>query len=90
MPIPKDIEHRDVKIIYQEILVRNMFNRDSRKVIKIIKELKVGTDNETWIKGIKCGRKAMQELQSHYDGTSEGERRNQFARADINNIFYHN
>ena len=67
-----------------------MFNRDSRKVVDILKELTLGTDAETWIKGLKCVRKAMQELQAHYDGTSEGARRKQVARADLKKIFYKN
>ena len=49
-----------------------MFTRDSRKVIDIIKELTLGTDAEIRIKGLKCGRKSIQELQSHSDGKSEG------------------
>ena len=48
-----------------------MFTRDSRKVLDILKEPTLGTDAETWIKGLKCGIKAMQELQDHYDGKSE-------------------
>ena len=32
----------------------------------------------------------MQELQDHYDGTSEGERRNQVDIADLNKILYKN
>ena len=67
-----------------------MFTRYSRKVLNILKELTLGTDAETFIKGLKCGRKAMQELQSHYYGKSEGERRNTFARADLKKIFYKN
>ena len=62
----EDSENRDVKIIYQASLVRNMFIRDSRKILDIFKDLTLGTDAETWIKGLKCGRKATQELQSHY------------------------
>ena len=57
---PKNSKNRDVKIIYQAILVGNMFTRDSRKVLDIIKELALGNDAETRIKGLKCGRKAMQ------------------------------
>ena len=56
---PKDIENRDVQIIYQAIIVGNMFTRDSRKVLDILKELNLGTDTETWTKGLKCIRKAM-------------------------------
>ena len=67
---PKDSKNRDVKIIYQASLVRNMLTRDLRKVLGLIKELTLGTDDETWIKGLKCGRKEMQEVQSHYDGKS--------------------
>ena len=67
-----------------------MFIRDSRKVLYIHKELTLGTEAETWIKGLKCVRKAMQELQAHYDGTLEGSRRRQVARADIKKIFYKN
>ena len=57
---PKDSENRDVKIIYQANLVGKMFTRDSRKVLDILNELNLGTDAETWIKGLKCGRKEMQ------------------------------
>ena len=46
MPSPKDSENRDVQIIYQTSLVRNMFTRYSRKVINILKELNLGTDAE--------------------------------------------
>ena len=90
MPSTKDSANRYVKIIYQAILVDNMFTRDSRKVIGIIKELTLGTDYETWIKGLKCGRKAIQELQAHYDGMSEGSWSKKVYRADINKIFYKN
>ena len=32
----------------------------------------------------------MQEIKSHYDGTSEESRRKQFDISDLNNIFYNN
>ena len=67
-----------------------MITRDSRKVLDILKEPILGTGAETWIKGLKCGRKSMQELQDHYDGTSEGARRKKVARAYLNKIFYNN
>ena len=67
-----------------------MFTRDSWKVLDILKEATCGTDAETWIKCLKYGRKAMQELQYYYYGTSEGARRKQVARADLNQIFYKN
>ena len=59
-PIPEDIENRDMQIIYQASLLRNMFTRDSRKVLGFLKELTHGTDAETCIKGLNGGRKAMQ------------------------------
>ena len=86
----EDSEIRDVQIIYQGSLVRNMFTRDSREVLDINKELNLGNDAETWIKGLKCGRKSMQELQAHHDGTSEGARRKQVSREYIKKIFYKN
>ena len=86
-PSPKDSEIRDEKIIYQASLVRNMFTRDSRKLLDIIKKLTLGTEAETWIKGLKWGRKAMQELQAHYDHKSEGSRRKQFSREELKKIF---
>ena len=67
-----------------------MFTRDSRNVIDILKELTLGNDAVIWIKGLKCGRKAMEELQAHYDGTPEGLRRKQVAREDLKNILYNN
>ena len=87
---PKDSAKRDGEIIYQEILVKNMFTRVSRIVLDIIKELNLGTDAETWINGLKCGSKAMQELQANYYGTSEGAQRKQVARADLKKILYKN
>ena len=59
---PEDSENRDKHIIYQASVVGNMFTRYSRKVLDILKEPTLGTDAETWIKGLKCGRKAIQEL----------------------------
>ena len=41
-------------------------------------------------KGLKFGRKTMQEIQAHYDSTSEGARRKQVSRADLKIIFYKN
>ena len=52
-------EIRDVKIIYLASLVWNMFTKGSRKVFGILKELTLVTDAETWIKGFRCGIRAM-------------------------------
>ena len=89
MPSNKHSENRDVQIIYQEGLVGNRFTRYLKEVIDIIKELTLGTDAEIWIE-VKCTRKAMQELQAHYDVTPEGSRRKQFYREDLKKIFYKN
>ena len=37
IPSPKESENRDVQIIYQESLVSNVFTKDLRKIIDIIK-----------------------------------------------------
>lgn len=42
------------------------------------------------MKGKKCDRDAMKALQSHYNGTAEGERRKAIARADFDSLFYNN
>ena len=70
MSSPDDSENSDVKITYTASLVRNRFTRYPRKVLDIIKELTLGNDAETWIKGLKCVRNEIQDLQAHYDGTS--------------------
>ena len=87
---PADSKNRDVQTIYQASIVGNMFNIYSRKVIDILKELAFRNDAEKWIKGLNYGRKVMQELKYHYDGISDGSRRKNFSRADLNKIFYKN
>ena len=67
-----------------------MFTGYSRKVLDIIKELKLGNDSETWIKGLKCGIKAQKEIQYHYDGKSEGARMKQADRYNLKKLFYKN
>ena len=65
-----------------------MFDIDSEKVLTLLKELCLDTEAETWFRNIKCGRKAMQALQRHYDGPDESKRRMEEARAKITNTFY--
>ena len=72
---PEDSENMDVHIIYQASLFGKMFTRDSRKMLDILKELTLETDAKICIKGVKCGRKSMQELQYRYEGTPVGARR---------------
>ena len=50
----------------------------------------LGTDAQTLIKSLKCGRKAIQELQVRHYGTSEGAQRKQADRADPKKILYKN
>ena len=89
-PSTKDIENRNVQIIYQEIIVGNIFTIDSMKVLYVLREPTLVTDSETWIKGIKCGRKSIQEIQAHYYGAPVGAQRKKVARADPKKIFYKN
>ena len=55
-------------ITNQEKFAGTMFTRYPREVLNIFKEMTLRNDAETWIKGLKCGRNATQELQAHYDG----------------------
>ena len=57
-------------MIYNDIIGGNIFKRDTRKVLNLLKELTIVTDAETWVKGLKYGRRDMRELQAHYNRTS--------------------
>ena len=59
-PRPDEGKNRDVKIIHQASLAGNIFIRDSRKVLNILKEITLGDDPKTWINGRKCDRKVVQ------------------------------
>ena len=89
-PSTDDDKNKDVQIIHQASLVGNIFTMESRKVLDILKELTLVTDTETWIKGLKCGIKSIQELKEHCDGTSEGVRRKHVAISDLNKTFFKN
>ena len=67
-----------------------MFSRDTKKVLAILKEIKLYTDTETWMKGKYFGREEILSLQNHYDIKSEGERRKQVAKDDLKRLFYSN
>ena len=90
LPDEDDLDSRDQEMIYHASLEGVMFNRDPKRVLTILKELMIGTNAETWMKVIKCGRLAMIVLQTHYDGTSKGDRRKQVARSDLDKLFYRN
>ena len=81
---------RDVRSRSTDDISCSMFTRDSKHVLSILKELTNGSQAETWMKGTRCGRAAMSALQTHYDGTSEGERRKAVAKADLKKLFYRN
>ena len=65
----------------------NIFSRDTKKVLAILKELTVDTDAETWMKDKRCGQKAILALENHYDGKSEDEIRKQVAKDDLKMYF---
>ena len=79
---------RKIQQIHTAPLEGLLFELDSEKVLTLLKELCLKTEAETWFRNIKCGRKAMQALQRHYDGVDEGKRRVEEARSKISNIFY--
>ena len=81
---------RDDFIMYNTQLTGTMFKRDSRHVYQILKELTNGTQAEDWMKEKSCGRIAMIALQNQYDGTAEGERRMDVAKASLTKLFYRN
>ena len=92
MPNPKGKNNidRDDFIIYNTQLTDTIFNRDSKHVYQILKELISGTQAEDWMKEKSCGRIAMIALQNQYDGTAEGERRMDVAKASLTKLFYRN
>ncbi len=90
--LDKDVEweslDRKVQQTHTAPLEGLMFDVDSEKVLTLLKELCIRTEAETSFRNTKCGRKAMQALQKHYDGADDGKRRVEEARAKINNTFY--
>ena len=49
-----------------------MFSRDTKKVFAVFKELTVGADANTSMKGKSCAQEAMLALNNNYNGKSEG------------------
>ena len=76
--------------VYNAKVEGNIFSRDTQKVLKLLQELTLDTPAADWIKGIECGRAAMEALQRHFDGESEGDRRKTQARAEIETLYYRN
>ena len=80
----------DVVIIHQGSLVGKMFTRYPMKVLDIIKELSLDNNSEICIKGLKCCREDIQELQDNYYVTPQGAQRKKVDRYDLKKIFYKN
>ena len=47
---------REQDIIQNASLQGNIFSRDTKKVLAIIREITLDTDAGTWMKGKRCGR----------------------------------
>ena len=77
-------------IVYNASLQGAMFKRDSKRVLGVLRELTIGSQADTWMKGKRCGREAMKALQAHYDGATESGRRLTVAKADLIKLFYQN
>ena len=55
-------------IIQNSPLQGNMCSCETKKVLKIIKELTEDNNAEIWMKGKHCSREAMLAFQNHYYG----------------------
>jgi hypothetical protein len=86
--VPQDMEERTMELIYNASLAGAQFRRDSAEVLAFLKSLVIGTEAENWIGNAKCGRVLMSNLQTHYDGKAEGERRRNVAVSDLTSVFY--
>lgn len=86
--VPQDMEERTMELIYNAPLNGAQFRHDSAEVLAFIKSLVIGTEAENWIGNAKCGRVLMTNLQTHYDGKAEGERRRNIAVSDLTSVFY--
>ena len=65
-----------------------MFDQDSKKVMRLIKNNTFVTPADSCINQVKCGHVAMQKLQENYNGKSEGERQKIQAREELNKFHY--
>ena len=65
----------DEEIVWNVPLQGPAFNFDSKTVLILLKELCNGTNINTWIKGIRCGRAAIQALHQNYDRYVESDKR---------------
>ena len=81
---------REQEIILNAPLQGNMFSRDTKKVLVILKELTLDNNADTWMKRKHCGQEAMLEFQNHYDGKSDRECRKQVDKYNLKILFYRN
>ena len=79
---------RHDQLVHTAAIEGFFFDMDNRVVLDVIKECVLDTAAETWIKNLKCGRTAMKALQSHYDGSAEGEGRIVIAKQTLEKLFY--
>jgi len=83
----EDLNRKDQQI-HTAPLQGLIFNIDSERLLTLLKELCLNTEAETLFRNVKCGRRAMQAFQKHYDGADEAKRRIDEARAKISATFY--
>ena len=81
---------KEQKIIQNSPLHGNMFSRDTKNFLAILKELTLDTDYETCIKGKRCVLESMLTLHHHYYVKLEGERRKQVTNDNPKRLFYRN
>jgi hypothetical protein len=83
-----ELDARTKQMIDNAPLTGAVFRSDSTKVLSLLRLVVNGTDAEVWMKGSNCGRVAMQQLQAHYDGDAEADKRKKGAEADLKILFY--
>ena len=65
---------QEEEILHHMIRNELIFDQDSKKVTRLIKELTIRTPEEAWTNQVNFGRVAILKFQEHYYGKSEGER----------------
>ena len=94
--IPNEAPHNpseEEKIVLHAPLVGAGYKLDNQKVHQFLTELTSSTDASQWIKDYRRnqdGRGAWQNLCSHYDGNTEGDKCVTVARHDIKIMAYKN
>jgi len=89
-PADLNTESTMVRKIWNAPLQGPAFSIDNETVFTKLKELVLGTDGETWIKGAKGGREAMDLMRQHYDGKEAGKNNRDLARSKLQSIHYKN